>query len=160
MNLFKKNVLALLVSLCSLSAMAESHVYLIFDVKATYKEQGKETVNLCINGDSYPFKLGFNKTMNTPSSGTFYFYKQTMQEIVFEKEGRYNISIDFLLMDTPYHAEMVLNVEDGENYYVETAATMKTVSLTEMPTDKGAKRLEKIKKDKNFSICTPFTYEK
>lgn len=131
---------------------AQSDVYIFWDCK-----MGWETVHIEVNGTQAI-------ALNPELLKSFYAlktYKKAARKVTFPEAGRYNLSVTEEWSGKPYHAEMVLNLEDGETYYVLlNSKPGNPLYFTEMSEKDGQKFLEKARKDKNYTFNEDFTYVK
>lgn len=133
---------------------AESTVYFFVDFRLYSKEYMFK-----INGEN-AFTLK-GEASRLPGPPTL--YNMMMRKVVFKKADTYVVATD---CPTPtnkgtYHAELNLNLEDGETYYVLVNTTMKRTFYMELLQEKdGVKLLKKAQKSKKYTINEPFTYDK
>ncbi len=143
-------LLALLVTLCTVKSMAESTVYFFVDFRFWRSEYVVK-----VNG-----KKGFellpevNKVIGeTPM------YNMVARKVVFKKDDTYVISCDCDTNHGTMTAELNLNLEDGETYYVVFNAGMKNPFYAELLTEKaGLKLLKKAQKSKKYTINKDLVY--
>ncbi|MBQ7420900.1 MAG: hypothetical protein IJV27_01950 [Prevotella sp.] len=116
--------------------------------------------------DELPFKLNGKtafslKPRYTKSIGDFQLYSKALRKVTFNKEGKYVVSVDQEWAQKPYHAEVVLNVEKGETYYVVLDCTIKNAFELKILSEKdGEKFLAKALKDKKYEVNPDITYGK
>ena len=132
---------------------AQSDVYIFWDCKAQLGP-----IPIEVNGAQ---AIILNPELSKSVYG-YNVYKKAARKVTFPEAGRYNLSSTVEMPGIAiFHAEMVLNLEDGETYYV--LLNSKTGNLfyfTEMSEKDGQKFLEKARKDKNYTFNEDFTYIK
>lgn len=110
-----------------------------------------------VNGED-AFKLipEIHKAYNNPPSTI---YKKVMRKVTFKNSNSYVVSLDSPLQNRVYHAELNLNLEDGETYYVLVNANLKKSFFIENLSEKdGQKLLKKALKDDKYTINEDFVY--
>lgn len=144
-------VITLLAALACSQAKAESVVYIYFDHKMGWAE-----LPFAINGEQ-AFTLTPEPANVTPAMTI---YKKVMRKITFTHPSRFVLSMDNSWYGKPYHMETILDLEDGETYFVELDFTMKGGTFKEVPAEKGMKYVQKALKDKGTTVNSDFVYEK
>ena len=105
------SVVVIAMAAVSLQAQAESTVYFFLDFRNFIPEY---TVK--INGeDGFVLKPEGKPVMK---GSTTLMYNMCARKVVFEHPDSYVLSIDCPTPKTVYHAELNLNLEDGETFYV------------------------------------------
>lgn len=131
---------------------AESTVYFFIDFKFWNSEykftlNGKEAFSLIPEG----------KAVSGMGGATM--YNKVMRKVVFNNPDSYVVAVDCPSARGTYHAEMNLNLEDGETYYVIINASMKRTFYIESLDEKdGAKLLKKALKDDKYTKNKDFVY--
>ena len=83
-----------------------------------------------------------------------------MRTVIFKNPVSYGVGVDCSSERGTYHAELNLNLEDGETYYVVVNASMKKTFYIENLEEKaGLKLLKKAQKSKKYTINEDFVYE-
>lgn len=132
---------------------AESTVYFFIDFKFWNSEypimlNGKKAFTLVPEG-----KIA-NKIAGTK------IYNKVMRKVVFKNSDSYVVSVDCPSARGTYHAEMNLNLEDGETYYVIVNASLKRTFYIESLDEKdGAKLLKKALKDDKYTKNEDLVYD-
>ena len=152
-NLFVKRATLLVIFACAFfaQALAESTVYFFVDFqfwRSEYvvKVNGQEGFKLIpeISKDVYGTKL----------------YSMVARKVVFNEEDTYVHSCDCETNHGTMTAEVNLNLEDGQTYYVVFNAGMKNPFFAELLNEKeGLKLLKKAQKNKKYTINEDFIYE-
>lgn len=149
-----KAVLALVMMFAAAvnEAKADSTVYFFVDFRFWNSE--------------YVFTLNGKKAFSlTPEGGTAGstsapLYNMVMRKVVFKHSDSYVVAVDCPSGRGTYHAEMNLNLEDGETYYVVVNSSLKRTFYIESLDEKdGQKLLKKAQKSKKYTINEDFIYE-
>jgi len=151
----KKMTLAFLLVFIAVSqnVKAESTVYFFYDILMTNSEYV-----VTVNGKN-AFTLTPEVHKEYKSIGQTV-YKKVMRKVIFKKSDSYVVALDSPLQNRVYHAELNLNLEDGETYYVIINASMKHSFFIENLSEKdGEKLLKKAQKDKKYTINEDFVYK-
>lgn len=139
---------------CSFStqAKAESTVYFFVDFRFWNPE-----MTFTLNGEE-AFKLKGEEQY----IGKAKLYSMMMRKVVFTNPNSYVVATDAPAPDGKvYHAELNLNLEDGETYYVILNASLKKTFYMELlPEKEGLKLLKKAQTNKKYHVNEPFTYDK
>ena len=154
-SIFKKLILAtfLLAAICIQNAKAQRTVYFFIDFRFWHSEY---VFN--VNGEK-----GF--TLNPEGKPTYKgaetkLYNMCARKITFEHPDSYVISVDCPSKGGVYHAELNLNLEDGETYYVLCNANLKKPFFMENIAEKeGLKLLKKAQKSDKYTINEDFVYK-
>ncbi len=137
----------------SLQAQAESTVYFFLDFRNFIPEYMVK-----INGED-----GFTLTPEgkpLAKGSTAALYNMCARKVIFEKSDSYVLSIDCATPKTVYHAELNLNLEDGETFYVLCNARVgKTFYMEVVPEEKGLKLLKKAQTSKKYTINEDYVYK-
>lgn len=145
---------ALLISTFTNIAKAQSTVYFFVDFRFWNSEyvfsvNGKPAFTL--TGEGKPLSKGSDVMM----------YNMMARKVTFKKSGSYVVSIDCPSARGTYHAELNLNLEDGETYYVLINSNMKKNFYAENLDEKaGQKLLKKAQSSKKYTFNEDFVYEK
>lgn len=146
-------VAAMLLSVGVYSAKAQSTVYFFVDFRFwnseyVFSANGKEAFKLVPEG----------KLVSKYSDVVM--YNMVARKVTFTNPGSYVIAVDCPSARGDYHAELNLNLEDGETYYVEVNSTMKRSFYMENLEEKaGLKLLKKAQKSDKYTINEDFTYD-
>ena len=132
---------------------SESHVYFFWDHK-----MGWEQIPIEINGE-YSFSI--IPELSNETAG-IKIYNKAVRKVTFPTEGRYVVSITNTWFSKPYHAEIILNLEDGETYYVVLDCTITNpFFFKELNKKDGEKLFQKASKNsKKYTFNPDYTYEK
>lgn len=137
----------------SLQAQAESTVYFFLDFMNFIPEYMVK-----INGED-----GFTLTpkgISLSKGAEPVLYNMCARKIIFEKSDSYVLSIDCATPKTVYHADLNLNLEDGETYYVLCNGRVgKAFYMEVVPEEKGLKLLKKAQKSKKYTINEDYVYK-
>ncbi len=151
-KLSKKFVVLVLLMLFSVTkSMATCTVYFFVDFRFWRSEYVVK-----VNGvDGFKLVPEVSKVIGeTPM------YKMVARKVIFNKEDTYVISCDCATNHGTMTAELNLNLEDGETYYVLFNAGMKNPFYAELLSEKdGMKYLKKAQKSKHYTINEDFVYE-
>ena len=143
-------MLILFICICTFKCMADSTVYFFVDFRFWQSEYVVK-----VNG-----KKGFKLQPEVSQMiGETPMYKMVARKVVFPKEDTYVISCDCNTNHGTMTAEINLNLEDGETYYVVFNAGMKNPFYAELLTEKdGLKLLKKAQKNKRYSFNKDVVY--
>ena len=143
-------MLILIICICTFKGMADSTVYFFVDFRFWQSEYVVK-----VNG-----KKGFKLQPEVSQMiGETPMYKMVARKVVFPKEDTYVISCDCNTNHGTMTAEINLNLEDGETYYVVFNAGMKNPFYAELLTEKdGLKLLKKAQKNKKYSFNKDVVY--
>lgn len=143
-------MLILFICICTFKGMADSTVYFFVDFRFWQSEYVVK-----VNG-----KKGFKLQPEVSQMiGETPMYKMVARKVVFPKEDTYVISCDCNTNHGTMTAEINLNLEDGETYYVVFNAGMKNPFYAELLTEKdGLKLLKKAQKNKKYSFNKDVVY--
>lgn len=134
-------------------------------IATTQKVKAESTVYFFIDfrfwNSEYVFKVNGNNAFSlTTEIGTLNLYNMAMRKVIFKNSDSYVIAVDCPSPRGTYHAEMNLNIEDGETYYVLVNSTMKRTFYIENLEEKdGLKLLKKAQKSKKYTINEDFVYD-
>lgn len=132
----------------SSTVKAESTVYFIWD-----HVMGWDELPFYVNGE-YAFSI----VPDLKSSSPIPLYTKAIRKVVFKKTGRYVVSFEREWFQKPYHAETILNLEDGETYFVVMDAKINGLSFGEVSQKQGDKFLKKA--GKKYVLNDDFFYDK
>lgn len=132
---------------------AESTVYFFVDFRMFHKEY-----LFTVNGEkAFTLTGEVSQTIN----GEPFLYNMMMRKVVFKKADTYVVATNCCTKNGDYHAELNLNLEDGETYYVVVNANMKKNFYMELLQEKdGLKLMKKGENSKKYTINEPTTYDK
>ena len=145
-------VAVMLLSVGVNSAKAQSTVYFFVDFRFwnseyDFKANGNDAFKLIPEG----------KLINKASDVMM--YNMVARKITFTNPGSYVITVDCPTAKADLHAELNLNLEDGETYYVLVNSTMKRALYMENVDEKeGLKLLKKAQKSDKYTFNEDFTY--
>jgi hypothetical protein len=131
---------------------AQSTVYFFVDFRFwnseyDFKANGNEAFKLIPEGK--PVVKGSDVIM----------YNMVARKVTFTNPGSYVIAVDCPSAKGNLHAELNLNLEDGETYYVLLNSSMKRALYMESVEEKeGLKLLKKAQKSNKYTINEDFTY--
>lgn len=132
---------------------AQSTVYFFVDFRfwsSEYEFTVNGTKGFTLNPEGKPVTKGSDTMM----------YNMCARKIVFEKSDSYVIAVDCATSGPTYHAELNLNLEEGETYYVLINATLKKPFYMELMSEAdGQKLLAKAQKSKKYTINEDYTYK-
>lgn len=154
-SIFRKLILAffLLNVICIQNVKAQSTVYFFIDFRFWNSEY---VFN--VNGEK-GFTLNPEGEQLFKGSDTM-MYNMCVRKVIFEHPDSYVISVDCPAKAGLYHAELNLNLEDGEAYYVLCNASLKMPFYMESVTEKeGLKLLKKAQKSKKYTVNEDFVYK-
>lgn len=154
-KIFKLLVLSVIMCLAATNvARAASTVYFFVDFRFWNSEY-----QFNVNGKP-AFKLtGEGKPVAAGSSAVM--YNMMARKVTFKKAGSYVVSTDCPSGRGTLHAEINLNLEDGETYYVVINATMKKSFYAKSLDEKaGLKLLKKAQSNKKYTFNEDFVYGK
>lgn len=110
-----------------------------------------------VNGED-AFKLTADVSMS-PGANGLPLYKKMARKVVFENPGSYVIAARNEGAMRSYHAEINLNLEDGETYYVMINASLgKTFYIKVLDENKGTKLLKEAQTSKKYTYNEDFIY--
>lgn len=150
-------ILATIATLCSFLFMATAYAQSTIYVFSPSLGGGEPTtVNLKINGQDTGTMLGSIKKTIKPYANLlvpFHTYHPTVKKCVVNNEGKILISIEGLVTNAtnpskknPHAAELQLDVEDGETYYVQFKRKgFSDCQIVELDAKEGQKLLNKNK---------------
>ncbi len=125
------------------SAKAESTIYLFDNYK--YVNDTKVQFNgQDLNLPERPFYKNFYNLKE---------YKKSITKVTIPEDGRILIARDFMWANKPYHDEMTLDLNDGDVYYIELVAGMKS-TLKIIKEKDAQKYLKKVSENKDW-YCNP-----
>lgn len=132
---------------------AESTVYFFVDLRTFQKEYV-----FTVNGEkAFTLTGDVSQTIN----GKPAIYNMMMRKVVFKKADTYVVATNCGTANGIYHAELNLNLEDGETYYVIVNGNMKKSFYMELLQEKdGLKLMKKAQNSKKYTINEPTTYDK
>lgn len=131
---------------------AESTVYFFVDFKFWNSEY-----QFTLNGKKAFTLVPEGKVINKTAGTTM--YNKVMRKVVFKNSDSYVVAVDCPSARGTYHAEMNLNLEDGETYYVIINASMKRTFYIESLDEKdGTKLLKKALKDDKYTKNEDLVY--
>lgn len=145
-------VAAMLLSVGVNGVKAQSTVYFFVDFRFwnseyDFKANGNDAFKLIPEG----------KPINKVSDVIM--YNMVARKITFTNPGSYVITVDCPTAKADLHAELNLNLEDGETYYVLVNSTMKRALYMENVDEKeGLKLLKKAQKSDKYTFNEDFTY--
>lgn len=147
------SVVVIAMASVSLQARAESTVYFFLDFRNFIPEY---TVK--INGeDGFVLKPEGKPVMK---GSTTLMYNMCARKVVFEHPDSYVLSIDCPTPKTVYHAELNLNLEDGETFYVLCNGKVgKAFYMELVPEKEGLKLLKKAQTSKKYTINEDYVYK-
>lgn len=146
-------VAAMLLSVGVYSAKAQSTVYFFVDFRFWNSE--------------YAFKANGNEAFKLVPEGKpvskysdVIMYNMVARKVTFTNPGSYVIAVDCPTPKGDLHAELNLNLEDGETYYVLVNSSMKRSFYMESLEEKeGLKILKKAQKSDKYTFNADFTYD-
>lgn len=153
-NLLKKLSFAvfILTAICIQNINAQSTVYFFIDFRFWNPEY-----NFKVNGED-GFTLNPEGKVLTKGSDTM-MYNMCARKIIFENSDSYVISVDCPSPQGTYHADLNLNLENGETYYVICNAKVgKTFYMENLTEKEGLKLLKKAQKSNKYTINEDFIY--
>lgn len=114
--------------------------------------------------NEYVFKVNGNPAFSLIAEGKKIaqttLYNMVMRKVVFKNSDSYVISVDCPSARGTYHAEMNLNLEDGETYYVMVNSNIKRTFYIENLDEKtGAKLLKKAQNSKKYTVNEVLVYD-
>ena len=130
---------------------AQSTVYFFFDLR--------------LMNSSYTFQVnGENAFVLTGEACEGLYkglYNMMARKVIFKHPDNYLISTDMPFRGMNYHADVHLNLEDGETYYVLCNGNFKrSFYMEEVSTKEGKKLLKKAQKKKKYTFNEDFIYDK
>lgn len=88
-------------------------------------------------------------------------YSMMMRKVVFTNPNSYVVATDCVTPSVTLRAELNLNLEDEETYYVVMNGTLKKpFYMEQLSEEEGLKLLKKAQTNKKYHINEPFTYDK
>jgi len=145
-------IAAMLLSVAGYNVKAQSTVYFFVDFRFwnseyVFKANGNEAFKLIPEGN--PVVKGSDAVL----------YNMVARKVTFTNSGSYVISVNCPTAKGDMQAELNLNLEDGETYYVLLNSTMKRALYMESIEEKeGLKLLKKAQKSKKYTFNEDFTY--
>lgn len=132
---------------------AESTVYFFVDLRTFQKEYV-----FTVNGEkAFTLTGDVSQTINGKPAT----YNMMMRKVVFKKADTYVVATNYSSANGIYQAELNLNLEDGETYYVIVNGNMKKSFYMELLQEKdGLKLMKKAQNSKKYTINEPTTYDK
>lgn len=162
--LSKKTIIltVLMLAIGSQNLKAQSTVYFFVDFRSINTEDNDEYV-FTING-SDAFKLipkgKLVDPIITKETGFTTEYSMVARKVIFKNPGSYVIGSGYTLKKKNFHAEVNLNLEDGETYYVIMNSNIKRNFYMELLDEKaGLKLLKKAQKSKKYTFNEDFIYD-
>ncbi len=155
-TIFKKVafVFVLMFMAAAQTAKAESTVYFFVDFRFWNSEY-----IFTLNGEKAFSLVPEGKAVSSAPSAPI-MYNMVMRKVIFKNPDSYVVGVDCSSARGTYHAELNLNLEDGETYYVVVNASMKKTFYIENLEEKaGLKLLKKAQKSKKYTINEDFVYE-
>lgn len=142
----------MLLSVGIYNAKAQSTVYFFVD----FRFWNSEYVFM-VNGNNAFKLIPEGKLVNKASDVVL--YNMVARKVTFTNAGSYVIAVDCPSARGNLHAELNLNLEDGETYYVLLNSSMKRNFYMENLEEKaGLKLLKKAQKSDKYTINEDFTY--
>lgn len=145
-------IAALLMLAVFVEVKAESTVYFFVDFRFTVP--------------SYPIMINGTKAFSLDpklwsTAGGINSYYMCARKVTFKNEGSYVISTECVnIKNVKYKAEINLNIEDGQTYYVLFNSNIKkTFYAEEMSEKDGLKLLKKAQSSKKYTINDDLVYE-
>lgn len=154
-HLFYKKIVLLVVFLCLClsNTFAKSIVYFFVDFRFWRNEYIVK-----VNGQE-GFKLVSEVSKEVVPGGPA-MYKMIARKVIFKEENTYVLSCDCETNHGTMTAELNLNIEDGQTYYVVFNAGMKNPFYAELLSEKdGLKLLKKAQKSKKYTFNEDLVYE-
>lgn len=154
-KIFSKRVFLLTLFTClfATKSLADCTVYFFVDFRFSHKEYMVK-----VNGRN-AFKLEAEKENYAFGAKVEGLYKMVARKVIFKKADTYVISCDCATNHGTMTAELNLNLEDGETYYVVFNAGMKNPFYAELLTEKkGLKLLKKAQTNKKYTINKDIVY--
>lgn len=149
-KLFLSTVLLFSLDFCNVSA--QSTVYFFVD----FRFWNGEYVFMA-NGNKAFSLIPEGKPVNKDSETLF--YNMVARKVTFTNSGSYVMAVDCPSPRGILHAELNLNLEDGETYYVLINSTLKRNFYMENLEEKdGLKLLKKAQKSNKYTINDDFIY--
>ncbi len=132
-------------------ASAESTVYIIMGWDVILLDPG--VINIGIDG-KHAFDMGLTLKSTRGIEKNYGFYQKAIQKIIFNEEGQFVISFDFVrYCDFHEHDEITLNLTDGSVHYVQMIGNRFNFKLL---TEKEG--LKKLSKSKKHTILPDYVY--
>lgn len=145
-------VVLLFVCACFAKALADSTVYFFVDFRFWKSEYVVK-----VNGEE-GFKLVSEASKQITEDTAL--YKMVARKVTFLKEDTYVLSCDCETNHGTMTAEVNLNLEDGQTYYVVFNAALKNPFYAELLTEKeGLKLLKKATGNKKYVFNEDLVYE-
>lgn len=155
-TIIKKSVLVFLLvfAAAAQSVKAESVVYFFVDFRFWNSEY-----QFTLNGVN-AFKLVPEGKPAAGNPSMPQLYNMVMRKVIFKNPDSYVVGVDCSSSRGTYHAEMNLNLEDGETYYVKIDSSLKrTFFIESLDENAGQKLLKKAQKSKKYTINEDFVYD-
>lgn len=136
---------------------AESYVYFFWDCRTLWSD-----IPVDVNGE-YAFSLIPEGRLYGTKSYTTTIYNKTARKVIFPTEGRYVFSSTIETNAAGiFHSDIILNLEEGETYYVLLDHKIThSFYLQELNKKQGEKLLKKYQKKSDKRTINPdFIYEK
>lgn len=132
------------------SAFAESYVYVIID-----HNMPLSTLSFKVNGvNAFDVRPDVQKEVLGMK-----IYKKALRKITFKNSQRCVVSYDTQWYGKPWHLETILNLEDGETYYLKLGAKGADGTFEEISEKEGMKFVKKAEKSKDITTNEDFVYE-
>lgn len=145
-------IVGLFISLFSPKASAESTVYIIMGYDASLS--GEPVIKINVN-EQHVCDMNLNLKKRVQD---IYSYKKAVKKLIFNKEDTYIISYDLNWYgDVPHHADITLDLVDGETYYIQMfQSSLKNSFAFKMLKEKDA--LKKLKKTKDYDFLPDYVH--
>lgn len=152
----------LMLAIGSQNLKAQSTVYFFVDFRSFNTEDNNKYV-FTVNG-SEAFKLvPESKPVDpiiTKGTGFTTEYSMVARKVIFKNSGSYVIGSGYTLKEKNFHAEVNLNLEDDETYYVIMNGNIKRNFYMELLDEKtGLKFLKKAQTNKKYTFNEDFVYD-
>lgn len=131
-------------------AKAQATVYFFLNQPMPISEYPFE-----VNG-SYAFSLEPYARIEYSDGITI--YSRVFRKVIFKETGKYTIATNFTWREAPYHIERILNLEDGETYYVLLKCNAKGYRFELITEKEGLKLLEKAKTNVKYVQNPDYIY--
>lgn len=128
-----------------------------------------EALPIYINGEkAFELKGDLISETDLGENGVFRKYKKSYCPVIFSNEGKFTIGYNMVWHDVPYHEDIIISVEDGDEVYlklympslIEALSTNRVCYQFKIIKDKdGQKELKKVNKGK-YTINPSYVYKK
>lgn len=151
-KIFLLGFISLFMLMAGQKAFAQCTVYIYFD-----HVMGWPVLPFKVNGE-HAFDLKPDRWTKFGTNSGTPVYQKVLRKVIFNTPDHYVISFDGVWAGKPYHVETMINLEDGETYYIEFDWKINGPTFKEVPAKQGLKFLKKAQKRKDITINPDFVY--